>query len=126
MAHINDRWSILLKRTFYNYNNKLIIITITILHPHFILSLKTINICTFFNKNLVPATLRSLRPLVQVTGTKCLVPLPPPFNQYQENESTAAIVSISGVQAVPNSYYLIDPEPVINERERGEWVIKCK
>ena len=76
---------------------------------------------------LVPAVvLRSLRPLVRDTGTQYLVHLPQPFNQYQENESTAALVSISGVQAVPNSNYLIDPEVVTNERERGEWVIKCK
>ena len=77
---------------------------------------------------LVPAVvLRALRLLVRDTGgTQCLVPLPPPFNQYQGNESTAALVSIFRVQAVPSSNYLIDHEPVINERERGEWVIKCK
>ena len=86
-----------------------------------------ITLSSIFTFLLVPVViLQSLRPLVQDTGTQCLVHFPPPFNQYQENESTAAIVSISGVQAVPNSNYLIDPEPVINERERGEWVIKCK
>ena len=76
---------------------------------------------------LVPAVvLRSLTPLVRDTGTQCLVHLPPPFNRYQGNEITAALVSISRVQAVPSSNYLIDPEVVTNERERGEWVIKCK
>ena len=82
---------------------------------------------SIFTFLLVPAIdLQSLRPLVQETQTQCLVHLPPPFKQYQDNESTAAIVSISGVQVVPNSNYLINPEVVINERERGEWVIKCK